>query len=488
MAKRMAAQQRGLLYGLVASVFVIIGLAVLLVLQMGQTKEAYLMFDNRAEDPEAVKANLSSTLNRLQAAGVTAPTVMDGTEQLLADLAAVQAQLKALADRATGASAPDVKGTALASWAAGVDKNAEETLQTKAVEILSIVPPLDIAGVEAPRGDAVPTNFAEALRLTEVHMRGLVSQHQTLKQELAAAEGRYQALDASLTKIKGEHEAAVSEIRRQSAQQVADAVSSKEASQEQVVTFEREKEATRRMLDDAIASHREELEQLKAQLLDLDSQMRKLVLERTRHTTSQFQVDGRVISIQPGSETAYISLGKGDGVFPNLTFAVFDPQELGKDEPEAKGYIRIVNVLQDSSEVRVINHKSASPVVRGDVLVNAVYDIERPFRFALVGKLDINGDGRDDRAMVVDMIKRFGGIVDEKASVDTDYIVVGNDPLSGIRMGDAVTPQERARTDSLRTEHEEMARALDLAQRVMIPVLNQNRFMTLVGMQPGSGR
>ena len=141
-------------------------------------------------------------------------------------------------------------------------------------------------------------------------------------------------------------------------------------------------------------------------------------------------------------------------------------------------------MLTDSSEVRVVNHKRASPIVKDDVLVNIAYDPQRKFQFALVGKLDITRDGRDDRAMVADMITRFGGVVVEQATVETDYIIVGSDPMSGISSGEALTAQEQTRFESLRKENESMAKAIDLAQRVMIPVLNQNRFLSLVGMQP----
>ena len=248
--------------------------------------------------------------------------------------------------------------------------------------------------------------------------------------------------------------------------------------------FELEQQNTRRAMDESLAAARKEQDRLRTDMADLDSQIRKIMASRPRQATALFQVDGHVVSIQPGSETAYINLGKGDGVFPNLTFTVFDPQELGKDEPQPKGYVRIVSVLTDSSEVRVVNHKRASPIVKDDVLVNIAYDPQRKFQFALVGKLDITRDGRDDRAMVADMITRFGGVVVEQATVETDYIIVGSDPMSGISSGEALTAQEQTRFESLRKENESMAKAIDLAQRVMIPVLNQNRFLSLVGMQP----
>lgn len=487
MAKRMAAQQRGLLYGLVASIFVIIGLAVLLVLQMGETKSAYLAFNSRTDDPEAVKRDMDNTMRELKAAGVEAPNIMAGTQQLIKDLDAVQVQARNLAADISGASDNDgLHGTALAKWTEQVHIKARDALTNQAADLFKIFPMAQVPGIPQDSIPSAANNFAEVMKIAEIHMNALATHYKTLANELKIARGETAAARDALETARRKHEEAIAEIRSKNAARVAELEKQVKDSQQLAADFERQQQEIRTKLDETLAEARREKARLEAQMLDLDSQIRKIMASRPRQETALFQVDGHVISIEPGSETAFINLGRGDGVHENLTFTVFDPQEIGKDEPQPKGYIRIVKVLSDSSEVRVVNHKRASPIVRDDVLVNIAYDPQKKFKFAIVGKLDITGDGRDDRDMVVDMIQSFGGAVVDEASVETDYIVVGGDPLSGIQSGDMRTPQEQARFLASQKEHEAMAKAVDLAQRVMIPVLNQNRFLSLVGMQPGT--
>lgn len=490
MAKRMAAQQRGLLYGLVASIFVIIGLAVLLVLQMGEKNATLLAFNSRTDDPEAVKRDMDNTMRALKSAGVEAPNIMAGTQQLIKDLDAVQVQMRNLAMDISGASDNEgLHGTALAKWGEQVHIKARDALTNKAADLFKIIPMAQVPGIPKDDDGNIPSSaahFAEVMKIAEIHMNALATHYKTLVNELETTRGETAAAREALAAAQRKHEEAIAEIRSQTAERVAALEKQVKESQDLAADFERQQQETRTKLDETLAEARREKARLEAQMLDLDSQIRKIMASRPRQETALFQVDGHVISIEPGSETAFINLGKGDGVHENLTFTVFDPQELGKDEPQPKGYVRIVRVLSDSSEVRVVNHKRASPIVRDDVLVNIAYDPQRKFQFAIVGKLDITGDGRDDRAMISDMIRSFGGVVVDEASVETDYIVVGGDPLSGVQSGEMRTPQEQARFLASQKEHEAMAKAVDLAQRVMIPVLNQNRFLSLVGMQPGS--
>jgi hypothetical protein len=53
-----------------------------------------------------------------------------------------------------------------------------------------------------------------------------------------------------------------------------------------------------------------------------------------------------------------------------------------------------------------------APIRVGDIVYSAAWSPNNPTRFALLGKIDINRDGRDDREELKRMIQEGGGIVD----------------------------------------------------------------------------
>ncbi len=53
-----------------------------------------------------------------------------------------------------------------------------------------------------------------------------------------------------------------------------------------------------------------------------------------------------------------------------------------------------------------------NPIGVNDIVYSPAWSPNEPIRFALIGKIDINRDGRDDRDDLKRMIKAAGGIVD----------------------------------------------------------------------------
>ena len=65
------------------------------------------------------------------------------------------------------------------------------------------------------------------------------------------------------------------------------------------------------------------------------------------------------------------------------------------------------------SRARIIKtNSSIDPIRVGDIVYSAAWSPNQPTRFALVGKMDVNRDSRDDRAELKRMIHEAGGVVD----------------------------------------------------------------------------
>ena len=92
------------------------------------------------------------------------------------------------------------------------------------------------------------------------------------------------------------------------------------------------------------------------------------------------------------------------------------------------------------SEARITDTDYVEPIVRDDFIYSPIWSPCTTLGIALVGEMDIDEDGRDDRDYIRNLIRMNGGRIDAEdirdrvsgeMSVDTRYIVVGEGELTG---------------------------------------------------------
>lgn len=253
-------------------------------------------------------------------------------------------------------------------------------------------------------------------------------------------------------------------------------------------TAKQETDRAQQTLDRLIAERRQwaaDKEKLDRQILTLNNNLKDLgeIIKRFREVPTETGVDGRIVSVAEQGSVGYGDLGKKDGVLLGMTFSIFGAADLGKADPQPKAECRIVKVMSDACELRLYYpHKGTSPVVAGDVLLNPVYDRARRLRFCLVGKMDINGDGLDDTEQLKALIQEFGGRVDPALTVQTDYLVVGEEPTVPAAPAPSDSPMVKQMYDEARKRFIEYTEARARAESFSIPILNLNRFLGLVGI------
>src|SRR5581483_2017659 len=114
------------------------------------------------------------------------------------------------------------------------------------------------------------------------------------------------------------------------------------------------------------------------------------------------------------------------------------------DPDGKKGQIEVTQILGDHmAEARILDSTLANPLLPGDKIYTPLWDPGRPERFAIAGKIDIDGDGKDDRDQLKSIIALSGGTIDAELSPegnltgaissDTRYLIEG-------------PPQDKART------------------------------------------
>ncbi|NLX59956.1 MAG: hypothetical protein GXY74_12810 [Phycisphaerae bacterium] len=484
MAKRVAGKRQGLLYGLIATIFVAIFFAVLFFMERSNRLEMLQTFAPGAVEPEKIQAQMSRMRDDLRNAGITAADGAALTDQFKALLAMNTDYRQAIKDLAfyinKDTKESDVQGEALMAFV-HKRKDAAKAATDEAASALGIAPQLlNIAEVKA----VTPEDLSSAITNLKIHIKALDDAYKARQLDIQKAAQNNEALQGTIDTNAKNAEEKFNEMTQTKDTEIAGLRAKVEEVQKLSDEIERTREALKTEYTNYKVAAAEQLQQKVNRQIELESQIKELLDKINRETSGVAQPDGKIVSLMPGEKTGYIDLAAGDGVFTELTFNVYDPAEVevGKE----KGYVKIVNVMDNASEVVIVSQLKTNPIVKGDIITNIVYDRTRRFHFAVVGHFDIDGDGKNDIETIKHMIEKFGGKIDDKLNVRTDYLVVGEDPMSGFKaptMG-GMTGQDKADHDARSAEQKIYGEATDLAQRFWIPVLNQNRLLTLIGTRP----
>ncbi len=155
-----------------------------------------------------------------------------------------------------------------------------------------------------------------------------------------------------------------------------------------------------------------------------DESKKKLedILVQMRYYRDQFERTTEIILDSPDGYITYIDYGRMEvrmnisrrmGAYPQMKMSIFDRKSPGVPTEKPKGTIEILEVTDNGSLAKVTETKDPiNPIRIGDIVYSPAWSPNDPKRFALIGKLDINRDGKDDRADVRRAIEVSGGIVE----------------------------------------------------------------------------
>ncbi|MCC7191881.1 MAG: hypothetical protein IT444_03770 [Phycisphaeraceae bacterium] len=199
--------------------------------------------------------------------------------------------------------------------------------------------------------------------------------------------------------------------------------------------------------------------------------------------------DGSIVSVRSEQGVVYINLGMAQHVTPGLTFEVFDKGAAitkdGAGVTRGKATIEVTNVSNDSSTARIVRLSRNKSVIEGDTIINAVYDPNTRFKFVVFGEFDIDNTGQPsvaDRRRIETLITQFNGILAEEMTYDTDFLVLGQEPkVPEALPRDEMDPAKIARAEAQARRYKQYQDLIVAAKTLSIPVLNQNRFLNLVG-------
>jgi hypothetical protein len=204
-------------------------------------------------------------------------------------------------------------------------------------------------------------------------------------------------------------------------------------------------------------------------------------------------VDGRIDAVDRAANEVVLSIGRRNKAVLGMTFAVYSdatqirPDEVTGEYAAGKAVLEIVRVEDGFSRARILSASEGNPIIRGDVVANAVYDPNKTYRFVVDGLFDVNGDGRAtrfERDELAALIERWGGTVVDEVTGDLDFIVLGAQPVLPPAPAAGAPIAVVNDYNRLQREIQRYNELLEAAEATSIPLLNANRLQTLIGDFP----
>jgi hypothetical protein len=316
---------------------------------------------------------------------------------------------------------------------------------------------------------------------------------------LAEREREIAELNARITQLNESHRKNLDEVETRIASYASAATEHAETvrnlQNEYAAAIDRHKEQYEGQVNDLEAEVdriSQERVVLKQRLDELESRVNT---QRMKGADPAALVDGRVIEASGGNDQVFINLGRDKRIVLGMTFEVYsDEAALVPDArtgawPRGKASLQVIKVGEKSSTCKVTRSVPGQPVVRNDVLANAVYDPKYQFKFLVHGKFDVDNDGQASDAeadYIRSQIINWGGTVvsGEQLPGDLDFLVLGVEPpLPSPPAPDA----PRFQMDTYirnRQAHQLYNDLKRQATEAQIPLLNVNRFFILTGYTP----
>ena len=202
-----------------------------------------------------------------------------------------------------------------------------------------------------------------------------------------------------------------------------------------------------------------------------------------------YKPDARILRIDSQAKVVYLNVGRNDHVYRGLTFSVYDRSAPIPEDGKGKAEIEIYQV-QDNISVAKINESSRkNPIILEDIVANLIWDSKTSNRFIVAGNFDIDGNGAidsDGLDKIVRLVRRWGGRIVDKVTIETDFIVLGTRPFALARP----TTEQIEIDPTVEQKYEaslELGRRYDeigvQAATLSVPVINQQKFLHLTGYQ-----
>lgn len=259
--------------------------------------------------------------------------------------------------------------------------------------------------------------------------------------EIGTNNQAYTQREAELNAKVQEHEAA----RRKAEADNQELIRSKDeevrAKQAQIEELRRNLTDLQVSFDDAKAAWTSERDDLQSELNDLIVRVDDLRDKLKAVTAVSFEKpDGFVRWVDTTSGTVSINLGSQDGLKERTTFSVYRRDHHGvgrKGAEDIKAQIEVVRIRDaHSAEARILDDDIYNPISKGDPIYTPLWSPGMEEKFAIVGRIDLDRDGIEDRQQLHDLVSDAGATLNHEVLDDGTRIRYLSYPQKSLEWSD----------------------------------------------------
>lgn len=265
---------------------------------------------------------------------------------------------------------------------------------------------------------------------------------ETLKKENQALLTRFETREAQKDKQIKEYMAQVEKSGKDVEKAASDYTGYREGYDEERKKIASQMDKVRKESQGIVAKAEDKFKKSQEQLIDAIRRGKELAgkIEASRKETMDVPA-GEITWVNQRNNTVWINLGRADALDRQTTFSVYsgDATDLGKAVRKAS--IEVTRVAGEHlAEARIVEDKMTDPILAGDKIYSPIWAPGQQTHFALVGIMNIDGDGRNALQTVRSLITMNGGVVDAemdekgnkvgKITSQTRYLILGDEPKS----------------------------------------------------------
>ena len=173
----------------------------------------------------------------------------------------------------------------------------------------------------------------------------------------------------------------------------------------------------------------DEQNRLLATLRVADRELQQTVLAATPKDDRIDGFDGRVIAVDERERSVLVSCSSTRGIRPGMILHVFEPDDERPQAGDRKGVVEVTAVEGPALLRATIRRDSTrSPILAGDGVATSLWAAGKAPEVVIVGWVNIDDSGAEDREQLADLVRRAGGRVVDAVTPMTAMVVDGGKP------------------------------------------------------------
>ncbi len=206
------------------------------------------------------------------------------------------------------------------------------------------------------------------------------------------------------------------------------------------------------------------------------------------HEVLAHRADGKIILIDDAAQVVHLNIGTEQHVYRGLTFTVYNRSGSVPKDGKGKAEIEVFDVADTYCAARITESDAKKPVLLGDIVANLIWHSDKSNVFVIAGDFDLDNDGNIDQnatGRIKSLIEKWGGKVVDNLTVDTDFLVLGDQPQVPQQQPTfeqlEVDPGAMQRYETLQQQLSHYNQLQSKAQALWIPIFRYERFLYFIG-------